>query len=359
MSNLTIGKIVNNSMTLVLNSTDQDRFGEKIVTGYKFETVLESTAGDPMVPAGRYKVIDSETEDNTDGTIFPTTFDYLIRGATPPPLANLNTFEEGKYYKIINDPLVNGVAPATFEIFGVIDHADFVAGVAAGNIFKAVFDSGGFAMIPNNATAHEVFLYPEGTEFELHSDFSTLQVNAQGAFVVPNVFIAEQNVNFIKRAYAISAREYNNVDYTITIPNETSFPGKTRCLAKIESLSANDISSYDTVAYVDIPELAPQNSYVKGKRVLGVIADQAGGMSNSMSVLDSGTLCQTPFGKTLSVKIFDAATHKLLGSDMAHSVINTNNTTNDPPESINLVSMFPTTIIIRLLFLTNEDLTDF
>ena len=130
-------------------------------------------------------------------------------------------------------------------------------------------------------------------------------------------------------------------------------------MAKIESLSANDISSYDTVAYVDIPELAPQNSYVKGKRVLGVIADQAGGMSNSMSVLDSGTLCQTPFGKTLSVKIFDAATHKLLGSDMAHSVINTNNTTNDPPESINLVSMFPTTIIIRLLFLTNEDLTDF
>ena len=129
-------------------------------------------------------------------------------------------------------------------------------------------------------------------------------------------------------------------------------------MAKIESLSANDISSYDTVAYVDIPELAPQNSYVKGKRVLGVIADQAGGMSNSMSVLDSGTLCQTPFGKTLSVKIFDAATHKLLGSDMAHSVINADNI-NTPQEHINLVSMFPTTIIIRLLFLTNEDLTDF
>jgi hypothetical protein len=79
-------------------------------------------------------------------------------------------------------------------------------------------------------------------------------------------------------------------------------------LAKIESLSANDISSYDTVAYVDIPELAPQNAYVKGKRVFGVLADQAGGMSNSTSLLDSGTVCQTPFGKTLSVKIFDAAT---------------------------------------------------
>ena len=226
-----------------------------------------------------------------------------------------------------------------------------------GKVFRAVFDSGGFAMIPNAATAHEVIFYPEGTEFELHSDFSTLQVNAGGALIVPNVLIAAQDINFIKKAYAISAREYNNVDYTITIPNETSFPGKTRCLAKIESLSANDISSYDTVAYVDIPELAPQNAYVKGKRVFGVLADQAGGMSNSTSLLDSGTLCQTPFGKTLSVKIFDAATHKLLGSDMAHSVIIDTNTS--LARSINLVSMFPTTIVIRLLFLTNEDLKDF
>ena len=36
MTNLTIGKIVNNSVTLVLNSTDQDRFEKNIVSGADF-----------------------------------------------------------------------------------------------------------------------------------------------------------------------------------------------------------------------------------------------------------------------------------------------------------------------------------
>ena len=138
MSNLTIGKIVNNSVTLVLNSTDQDRFGKDIVTGADFKEKLDSDAGNPMVPAGQYKVITTETEDNTGDTVFTTTFDFLNRGATPPPLANLNTFVEGKYYKIIADPLVNGVAPATFEIFGVIDPVDFAADVVLGKVFRAV-----------------------------------------------------------------------------------------------------------------------------------------------------------------------------------------------------------------------------
>ena len=52
MSNLTVGKIVNNSATLVLNSTDQDGFGEKIVTGSNF-TKKDGTT----TPAGTYQVI--------------------------------------------------------------------------------------------------------------------------------------------------------------------------------------------------------------------------------------------------------------------------------------------------------------
>ena len=33
MSNLTVGKIVNNSVTLILSSADQDGFGEKYSPG--------------------------------------------------------------------------------------------------------------------------------------------------------------------------------------------------------------------------------------------------------------------------------------------------------------------------------------
>ena len=52
MSNLTVGKIVNNSATLVLNSTDQDGFGKKVVTGSNF------TKKDGVItPAGTYQVI--------------------------------------------------------------------------------------------------------------------------------------------------------------------------------------------------------------------------------------------------------------------------------------------------------------
>jgi len=35
--------------------------------------------------------------------------------------------------------------------------------------------------------------------------------------------------------------------------NEASFPGKTRCLVKVESISANDLTSFELPVYVDIP----------------------------------------------------------------------------------------------------------
>ena len=61
MSDLTIGKIVNNSATLVLNSTDQDGFGEKIVTNDNFIPIHAPGGGaDKNYPDPVYKVINDD-----------------------------------------------------------------------------------------------------------------------------------------------------------------------------------------------------------------------------------------------------------------------------------------------------------
>ena len=129
-------------------------------------------------------------------------------------------------------------------------------------------------------------------------------------------------------------------------PNEASFPGKSRCLVKVESIAATDITSYDFPVYVDIPEMAPHNLFIKGSRAIGMVF---GGIWNPSSIRDCGVMSQTPFGKTLSVKLFDAVTRSLLGTNMVHTL-------NGIPDS---VGKFPTSIVIRLLFLTNEDLKEY
>jgi hypothetical protein len=62
-------------------------------------------------------------------------------------------------------------------------------------------------------------------------------------------------------------------------------------------------------------------------------------------------MCQNPFGTQLKVKIFDANTHQILGTEQRHS---------QGTASINNVTeKWPTTVVLRLLFLDNEDLKDF
>ena len=78
-----------------------------------------------MVHAGQYKVIIAVTKNNTDAFLFTTTFGYLIRGATPPPLAALNTFEAGKHYVVAIDPQINGAPALTHNIFGINNAAVF------------------------------------------------------------------------------------------------------------------------------------------------------------------------------------------------------------------------------------------
>lgn len=330
MSNLTVGKIVNNSVTLILSSADQDGFGEKIFTGNNFTMTTAET------PAGRYKVKTGETEANTDNTVFTTTFDYLIRGDNLTDTITKNTFVAGKYYVVTDDPQVDGGPSTARSIFGIAQAPTFIQHIANKKVLLAVLDSGEGGLAANDATAHEVILQSTGAEFTLHADFTA----------TPATDI--QNSAFTKEAFAISSVDYNNCEYTISVPNETSFPGKTRCLCQVQSLFHKTYG--DAVAYVIIPEMSSHNNFIQGRRVVGALPTSWTSQSSS-SLLDTGTMCQNPFGTQLKVQIFDVNTHKILGTDQRHS--------QGKFPLPNVIEKWPTTIVLRLLFLDNEDLKDF
>jgi hypothetical protein len=93
MSNLTIGKIVNNSATLILNSTDQDGFGEKIITGNNFRKLGSYN------PASTYQV---KTDDFYAKQPYSETFFQYINGpiADQTVVDTYDNFVVGKYYAI-------------------------------------------------------------------------------------------------------------------------------------------------------------------------------------------------------------------------------------------------------------------
>jgi len=333
MSNLTVGKIVNNSATLVLNSTDQDGFGEKIVTGANFTKLVAD-----VTPAGSYQVI----SDNfyAKQPYLETFFQYKngpISGLTV--VSNYDDFVVGKYYAIKTkgagdlNKAGNVGSTSSFVNDGddnpILDMTDFnlTAEPGAGLYFKCLNQPpSGVANTWGEAVLVEEL--PSGSIFQPADN-------------------AELDSDFPGTAYALSSVDYNNVDYRISIPNEASFPGKSRCLVKVESVAAKDLTSADFPVYVDIPEMAPHNLFIKGRRAIGMVF---GGIWNPSSIRDCGVMSQTPFGKTLSVKLFDGANHNLLGTSFIHSA---------PGGTPNILEKYPTTIVLRLLFLTNEDLKDF
>jgi hypothetical protein len=220
-----------------------------------------------------------------------------------------------------------------------LSNAQWTAESAAGVVQLCLFGSdevdGNFGE-PNVGTAHEVIVHCASEEFTLHADFT----KAGGPTV--------QNNAFTKEAYAVSSIDYNDCEYTITVPNETSFPGKTCCLCQVQSLFHRTYG--DAVAYVIIPEISSHNNFIQGRRVVGALPSSWSSQSSS-SLLNTGTMCQNSFGTQLKVKNFDVNTHKILGTDQRHSQ-------GHKPIN-NVIEKWPTTVVLRLLFLENEDLKDF
>ena len=329
MSNLTIGKIVNNSATIILNSTDQDGFGEKIVTGDSF------TKSTTITPAGTYQVIADNFK--TLAGYYSETFSNVRYG--PIAARTASALVVGQFYAIqdkgtgtLNNAgvgtgatFVNDGAAIVHRILEITD-AQLAQEPVAGRYYKCLkVAPAGF-----DGVAVQVEEQPAGTTFTPAS-------------------LAVLDPDFPGTAYALSSIDYNNVDYRISIPNETSFPGKTRCLVKVEAISATGITSDESPLYVDIPEMAPHNLFIKSRRAIGMVF---GGIWNPSSIIDCGVLGQSPFGQTLSVKLRDGANNSNIGESTIH-------TAPGRVDTLEVIGKFPTTIILRILFVTNEDLKEF
>ena len=152
----------------------------------------------------------------------------------------------------------------------------------------------------------------------------------------------------------------DHTQFEVNLPNINGFPHKTRCLCQLQSVRTGGTSSandrYIGCLGVDIPQMAPHNLYTDNGQsgLVGVVDQQflsnigataatAGPgqtYTNHQSFLESSVLCQSPFGKRLTVTIKDMATNSRV--------------TNHP-------AIIGKTIVVklRLLFLDNEDLKDF
>jgi hypothetical protein len=114
MSDLTIGKIVNNSVTLVLSSSDQDGFGEKVVTANNF------TVEDDDIPAGQYNILAHSTDAVTlthtpsggvrTNKLYKNTFHFMKNGPVSgqTDVVTSNTFVTGDLYVIKTQGTVGG-----------------------------------------------------------------------------------------------------------------------------------------------------------------------------------------------------------------------------------------------------------
>ena len=159
-------------------------------------------------------------------------------------------------------------------------------------------------------------------------------------------FIAAGNVGFNAESKA---------HFRINLSNVNGFPHKTRCLCQVQSvrlMGSNGADEFVGSLGVEIREMAPHTLYdgtnglsgfvgtVDNNNAQNATISQAGTtFVNYDNFLDSCVVCQSPFGKQLSVRLVDTKTGNTLAqARMAQEHI---------------------TIKLRLLFLDNEDLKDF
>eukprot|EP01050_Picozoa_sp_SAG11_P018508 SAG11_NODE_2808_length_2947_cov_240.918188_2_plen_179_part_00 len=143
----------------------------------------------------------------------------------------------------------------------------------------------------------------------------------------------------------VSIPDHSN--FKINIPNIISYPNKTRCLVQVNGLYFNRGISRDNL-FICIPELQPLNYYVGGKQGTGIICVVRSAGHNQIErdhpprdIIQNGVLCQTPFGKRLTVKVNRgfAGNNSLL--DIRWQVY-----------------ARPIAVELRILFLDNNDLKD-
>ena len=164
--------------------------------------------------------------------------------------------------------------------------------------------------------------------------------------------------------HADSAGNPNHADFSLTLPNLVGFPHKSRCLCHIESITAvvsPALSPGVGVIGVVIEGMAPHKVFRNGGEhgYVGFLTLKSSAVSDdddntdvsmcgetftaSGDIITNGVMCQSPFGKRIRVRCYNATTHTLL-TGVAGNVFLTGQ---------------PVVLKLKLLFLDNDDMKDF
>eukprot|EP01050_Picozoa_sp_SAG11_P022071 SAG11_NODE_4072_length_2078_cov_2404.853967_2_plen_291_part_01 len=291
MSDFTVGKIANNSVTLILNSDDENvEIGKRIIVA---DNTFFGTAAGGGQPAGTYYsaevTIESlSTEVTTVGNRVPADnwFDNVF-GLPASPEIVPNNF--------------NGTGVETGEYWVV---TAYVAANVAGQIdWRSCVQDGN---IPVFSDAQLTGFINDGP-FIIKTNFAgapkTLAVGNRGY----KLSVQDEHIGATIRVVGDGVGVHNGTismpdhsTFKINIPNIINYPNKTRCLVQVNGLFFNRGNTIDNL-FICIPELQPLNYYIGGKQGTGIICVVRAAGNNGIErdhpprdIIQNGVLCQTP-----------------------------------------------------------------
>eukprot|EP01050_Picozoa_sp_SAG11_P020953 SAG11_NODE_3632_length_2323_cov_2.213129_2_plen_315_part_00 len=273
MSDFTVGKIANNSVTLLLNSED----GEKQLAG------TTGPANDVALTdayLGSSAVISALGATSVDGAYVANNLWFdSIRGLTTPTVIEAPTVVVGEYWVIT----ANGGYGGTRWV-GVVNNIST-------NALNTALGVHGDGVIVEIGTSGTLGAGQQG--YKLHTQAS----DVGKSFVIKTV-----GIDGFTRTLTFE----DHTNFKLNIPNIISYPNKSRCLIQVNGVYFHRENAGKINLFVKIPELTPFNYIVGAKQgtgVLGAVYADDNTSSKHHNIIDNGVLCQTPFGKRLSVSL--------------------------------------------------------
>eukprot|EP01052_Picozoa_sp_SAG31_P047759 SAG31_NODE_9701_length_1240_cov_1.299737_1_plen_306_part_01 len=292
MSNFSVGKIVNNSATLILNSDDPKalKFSKTIPLN---ETTLSFKV------SARVSVKEFPPVSTPGSAILNDRwFDYIFGLDNSATEAGAPTVVEGEYWV---------VTAYNQEIAAQSDWSD-VTDLTDAELTQLE------NLVPVNKLGFIVQINATGTLSAQNRGYK-LGVQTIGYTDTIDNHITDWS-NFADFSGKVEIIDHTK--FHIDLQNIVGYPcaAKSRCLVKCVGLhmSTPDTRGSENESYyentlnlfVKIPQLAPINYYIGGQQGTGCIqvvhANRNNNLTGSSNILD-GVLCQSPFGKRLEVSI--------------------------------------------------------
>ena len=356
MSNLTVGKIVNNSLTLVLNSKD----GEGVDDG---DVLISDVAKTVRGLSYRiHKVPHSQgTMTVATGRFFADVIhdDFFERDVDRTPIDG-PTVKVGEYYVVtaVGTQAEVGTKWATVTNTTNLHNATAFNGGGFNAFMAANAGKKGLVVKINVAgtltpSNKGYKISGPGDVFTRRRLLGTEETAADAAKQVTFTAKLASQTNAADRVPPFFSNTYDHTNFKVNLPNISAFPHKTRCLCQVVSVRHQSVLIDDYYLgglLVRIPQMGGHTIFFGKEMLNGVVGvvtqsgqtnKQGKGTTHEqkMSLLDSATMCQSPFGKQLDVSIVDVASMER----PVYDSLRTN----------------PIVVVLRLLFLDNEDLKDF